>query len=143
MPQEYPEIHALEDMLKKHSFSIEFLKDDFPFCALCHQWVRFRLNDNIFILMIDDEYKDFELNIPTMNLCLVLRELEDYQEEEDILKWCNLKGLKVSDVGVLEYYKGLDAVYKEVKKTLGTIDSHISNYDFEMSAGAAQALRRN
>lgn len=143
MPQEYPEIHALEDMLKKHSFSIEFLEDDFLFCALCHKWVRFRLDGKVFVLMVDDEYKDFDLNRPAMNLCLFLRELEDYQEEEDILKWCNLKGLKVSDAGVLEYYKGLDAIYNEVKKILGTIDPQISNYDFELSAGAAQALRRN
>lgn len=93
--------------------------------------------------MVDDEYKDFELNKPAMNLCLVLRELEAYQEEEDILKWCNLKGLTPGTVGVLSYYKGLATIHKVVNEILGTIDPQISDFDFGLNAGAAQALRRS
>jgi len=92
--------------------------------------------------MVDDEYKDFALNKSAMNLCLFLRELEDYQEEEDILKWCNLKGLNPGDAGILDYYKGLASIYADAKNILGTIDPQISDYDFELNAGAAQFLRR-
>ncbi len=140
---QYPEIKALEAILEKYSFSLEFPEDAFPFCAFSHRWVRFQLDGMSFVLMVDDEYKDFELKKPAMNLCLFLRELEDYQEEEDILKWCNLKGLKVSDEGVLDYYKGLASTYTDVKNILGSIDPQISDYDFSLNAGAAQALRRS
>lgn len=93
--------------------------------------------------MIDNEYKDFALNKPALNLCLFLRELEYYQEEEDILKWCNLKGLTPGMNGVLAYYRGLATIHKNVMEILGTIDSQISDFDFELNAGAAQALRRS
>lgn len=93
--------------------------------------------------MVDDEYNDFAINKPALNLCLLLRELEDYQEEDDILKWCNLKGLNPGDTGVLEYYRGLTSIHTDVKNILGTIDPQISDFDFGLNAGAAQALRRS
>ena len=142
MSQPYSEIQALKVILKKHPFTVEFLGNDFPFCALSHRWVRFQLNETPFVLMIDDEYNDFALSKPAMNLCLFLRELDDYQEEEDILKWCSLKGLKAEDSDVLAYYKGLAAIYADVKHILGAIDPQISDTDFSLNAGAAQALRR-
>ena len=72
---------------------------------------------------------------------MILRELEEYEEEEDILRWCKVKGLHAGNTDILEYYRGLSTVYTEVQKILGTIDSYISYYDFEMNAGAAQELR--
>ena len=140
---DYPEIQALKAILKKHTFSIEFLEDDFLFCALSHRWVRVQLQKRSFILMVDDEFNDFRLNKPAMNLYLILRELEDYQEEEDILKWCVLKGLQPSDRGVLDYYKGLSAIYTNVKNILGDMDPQISSFDFQLNAGATQVLRRS
>jgi hypothetical protein len=142
MNQPYPEIQALEAILEKHSFTMEFLEDGFSFCAVSHRWVRFQLNGKNLVLMVDDEYKDFDLNKPAMNLCLFLRELEDYQEEDDILKWCNLKGLKASDSGVLEYYRGLASIYTQVENILGNMNPQISDFDFGLNAGVAQALRK-
>lgn len=142
MPNQYIEIHFLEDMLNAHHFSIEFLEDDFPFTALSHRWIRFYLDGKSFTLMVDDEYNDFKLNKPVLNFCLVLRELEDYKEEDDILKWCNLKGLKTNESGMLDYYRDLGHLYNEVEFILGVIDPQISSLDFELNAGAAQALRR-
>lgn len=140
---QYPEIQALKDILQQHRFAIKTIDAHPNFTSIEHLWMQVQLDQHQFVLLIDDEYKDFQLQNEVMNLCLVLRELENYQEEEDILKWTNLKGLSVSNNEVLAYYRGLSAIYANAQKSLGIVDSKISNYDFELNAGAAQALRRS
>jgi hypothetical protein len=138
----YPEIEALQNILKQHHFAVEETASHPNFTSIEHIWLQVQLNQIHFTLLVDDEYKDFQLQNDVMNLCLVLRELENYQEEEDILKWTNLKGLNVAKSDVLEYYRGLATIYAQVTQSLGTIDSQISDFDFGLNAGAAQALRR-
>ena len=138
----YPEIQALQDVLNKHRIIIEPAQEHPNFTATGHQWVNFTLNGQQFVLLIDDEYSDLQYNHPTLNLCLVLRELENYIEEDDILTWTKVNGLDVSNNKVLEYYRSLSKIYAQIRSVLGSIDSHISTYDFTLNAGAAQELRR-
>jgi hypothetical protein len=142
MKSQHPEIQALQNILQQHQFAIEAIEAHPNFTATEHLWVKVHLNQYSFVLLIDDEYKDFQLQNRIMNLCLMLRELETYEEANDILQWCNFKGLEVSNAEVLSYYKGLSTIYAKVEESLGRIDSQISDLDFGLNAGAAQELRR-
>lgn len=138
----YIEIQALKKILEDFEIEIKVLGEDILFKALSHVWVEFTINKETFTLFVDDEYSDFKIDNPTLHLCLVLRELECYYEEEDILEWAQHKYLEAGDTKVLEYYKSLSDIYAKIKNILGKIDSHISYFDFEFNAGAAQKLRK-
>jgi hypothetical protein len=140
---QYPEIQALENILQQHRFAIEPIEKYPNFIATSHCWMQVQLNQHQFVLLIDDEYNDFQLQNKAMNLCLVLRELETYEEADDILQWCNFKGLGVSNAEVQSYYRGLSSIYSDVEKVLGSVDSQISDFDFGLNAGAAQELRKS
>jgi len=138
----YPEIQKLQKITQDFDIQIRVLSDSVLFDALSHVWVEFTINKESFILFIDDEYEDLKIDNPLLQLCLVLRELETYHEEEDILEWTKHKYLEAGNSKVLEYYKSLSKTYTEIEGILGKIDSHISYHDFELNAGAAQELRR-
>lgn len=138
----YPEIQRLQKILDDYHINIRVLDKNVFSGALDHFWIEFIINKNKFTLLVDDECNDFPVNNPLLHLCLVLRELETYKEEEDILEWTKHKYLNAGNSEVLEYYKSLSKTYAEIEAILGEIDSHISYFDFEMNAGAAQELRK-
>ena len=136
----YPEIQALQNLLNSHKILIEALKDG-AFFASNHVWVRLQINRQTFTLLVDDEYKDFQISNQALHLCLILRELEMYEEEADVLTWTRAKGLDPGIPEILSYYRELQTIYLSVEKELGRIDAQISDLDFQLNAGAAQALR--
>lgn len=138
----YQEITNLKNLYSKHNINFVLAKVHPDFNATENVWIEFTVDDYNAILLVDDEFKDFSAESPILNLCLVLRELETYREEEDILRWTVFKNLSPSNPEVLNYYKDLGTLNKEIKAILGKIDSQISDFDFELNAGAAQELRR-
>lgn len=138
---DYSEIQSLNQILKNHKIQISPSNVHPDFRATENIWMTFQIDQFETVLLVDDEFKDFERGIKALDLCLVLRELETYAEEEDILRWCTFKNLSVSNHEVIEYYRGLASIYQTVENILGKIDSQISDFDFELNAGAAQALR--
>lgn len=139
----YPEIQALEKIIERFNINIKVLGKNLFFEALEHVWVEFAINKETFTLLVDDECKDFTIDNPLLHLCLILRELETYREEEDILEWTKHKYLDAGNSKVLEYYKSLSGTYIQIENILGKIDSHISYFDFEFNASAAKELRKN
>ncbi len=137
----HPEIQALEKLCQDHRMQIQVIGKNILFEALEHVWVDFTINRETFTLIVDDEYKDFQIDNPLLHLCLVLRELETYHEEEDILEWTKHKYLDAGNSKVLTYYRSLSEIYARIEGLLGKINSHISYFDFELNAGAAQELR--
>ena len=138
----YPEIEALNNIYLKHQVEIRFSSTNFlaenkDYCA-----VVFKLGAKEFNFFIEDEYNDIRYNYPLLNLCLVLRELEYYIETDDYLIWCKERSLDVKNTAILNHYKNLGSVYREVEKITGKIDSQISDWDFEMGSGAAWELRK-
>ncbi|MDC0257801.1 hypothetical protein OAK35_03550 [Crocinitomicaceae bacterium] len=49
--------------------------------------------------------------------------------------------MDVADPAAREHHLELGAIYSAIEKQLGTINSYISDYDFELNGGAAQVLR--
>jgi hypothetical protein len=138
---QYQEIVELKKILSGHKILIIDAQTHPNFSSTENIWLDITIDEYQCTLLVDDEFKDLKRKNPILDLCLVLRELETYQEEEDILAWAKFKGLSVTNNKVISYYKELDEHYKNIESILGKIDSQISDFDFEMNAGAIQQLR--
>lgn len=140
---DYPEIEKLNQIYVRYKVETKTDRSRLLGGSPYYPMVLFKLNGKTFQIYVDDEYDDLRLNYPLLNLCLVLRELEGYDYADDILVWCIERGLDPADPHVLGFYRELGRIYKQVEATLGKVDPFVSDWDFEMNAGAAQALRRS
>ncbi len=143
MDSSYPEIVALNDIYITHKVYIKINRSQVLGDQQYYPRVDFKFGGKEFHLFVDDEYDDFRNNYPLLNLCLVLRELEGYDYADDYLVWCQERGLNEGNPQVQSNYKHLGDVYADITSIMGKIDSQVSDFDFEMNARAAQALRRS
>ena len=143
MKIEYPEIQTLLDLHQKHHIKIKVLKHEYLDGKEDFPSVVFSLGKKSFNLFIDDEYKDLLVDNRLVALCLVLRELEYYHDTKDFLAWTTELNLDAANSQVLEYYKNLAAIYREIESIIGPIKSPINDFDFEMNMGAIRELRTN
>ena len=141
MENPYPAITHLARLQHDHKPKIEAVKGKFLEKEY-YPLVRFRLRGKDHLIYVDDEYNDLEVGNPLLDLCLVLRALENYLDAEDYLVWCNQHGLDAANPDARAYHMGLDEVVKQISKWIDPIDSFVSDFDFELNAGAAQELRR-
>ncbi len=133
----YPEIQALLVYFEKHNIEIRRL-GDFRHHDLIH--VAFTIDGTTWNLYVDDEYKDFQEDRPVMCLYLVLFSLEMYLESDDFLSWCNQWFLDTKDPKWLQYYRDLGSMTREIEQRLGTIDAHVSDYEYQLRMGVVDAL---
>lgn len=138
----YPEIEELKEVHQKHEVKITVSTKDFLDGNMGYPAVVFSLKANSFHIFVDDEYQDFKNNNPLLSLCLILRELDYYSDSNDYVLWCKEHQLEPNNTQVLSYFRSLAGTYREIEKILGTIDSIINDFDFEMNAGAAFELRK-
>jgi len=139
---DYPEIQQLKTLRERYQISIEVL-DEHLDDRSDFKKVLFFIGQDSFEIFIDDEFQDSSINNIDLHLCLVLRALEAYQEADDFLVWCTHLGLNASTNAVRRYHMDLGSSYREIEKRIGSIDSFISDLDFQLNAGAAQALRNS
>ncbi|MEP0553158.1 MAG: hypothetical protein ABJE29_02330, partial [Balneola sp.] len=57
------------------------------------------------------------------------------------LVWSTAFGLSSKDPFILDMYRGLGKTIPKIRDIIGTDINDISDYDWELNAGAAQALR--
>ena len=136
----YPEIIKLYKLLDTFHIKFEILGNSISNNSTL-KLLRIRLSGNHFEIYVDDEYNDLNENNPALCLCLVLLELEEYKDEDDFLTWCRSKGLDTSNEVLRTYYMELGVIYNAIESIIGPISCPISSFDFELNAGAAQALR--
>ncbi len=139
--KDYQEIQALNEIYQKHKINIRIIDNKFLSGNNDYRAVELSINKKSLILFVDDEYKDLKVNNPLLILCLILRALEDYKYADDYLVWCKNNAFEAGNSQIREYYMNLGNIYREVGKIIGKIDSQISDYDFELNAGAARKLR--
>ena len=140
---DYPEIERLNQLYVTHKVETKTDRSRLLAGEEYYPMVVFKLAGKTFELYVDDEYDDLKNNYPLLNLCLVLRELEGYAWADDLLVWSMERGLDPGDPQVLNFYRELGRIYTDVAAILGKVESFVSDWDFEMNAGAAQALRRS
>ncbi|MCR9172459.1 MAG: hypothetical protein NXI10_08215 [bacterium] len=139
--KQYPEIEQLSSLRKQFAISIH------PFNVyLCNRSdfpkVEFKIGSKSYHIFVDDEYHDFKKDNPDLHLCLVLRTLEMYEDAPDFLAWCTQFELDASNSTAREHHMELGHIYRDIEQQVGTVDSYISDLDFQLNAGAAQELRR-
>ena len=139
----YPEIDKLNQIYVDHQVVIIADHTRLLGGKKYYPMVEFQLAGKQFEIFIDDEFDDLRKNYPLLNLCLVLRELEGYAWADDLLIWCQERFLDPADPQVLDAYRELGKTYQAIESIIGTIDPFVTDWDFEMNAGAAQALRRS
>ncbi len=140
---DYPEIDTLNELWTKHKVETKIDRSQLLEGRPYYPLVRFKIGGEDFELFVDDEYDDLKKNYPLLNFCLVLRELEGFQDTKDFEYWCQERSLDSTDPQVFYAFNHLEETYEKVVKIMGSIDSHVSDWDFEMNTGAAQELRRN
>ena len=140
--KDFPEISALNNIYLQHRVEIEVSRSECLNGKNEYPAVTFKLGGEYFKMYVDDEQDDFRSNYPLLNLCVVLRELEYYNETEDFLLWCTEMFLDPSNSQVLTYYRDLAEIYRGVEAILGKVDSFVSDWDFEMGSGVMHELRK-
>lgn len=140
--KEYPEILELMQFKQQTAASVKPLNNKWD--ALNCYTIQLKYKDLTLDILTDDEYGDLKIANPLLHLELALRELNILKEEPDFLAWSNTYGLPAGNSALLAYYK--DMVNTQIPKLeaeLGPIqlDHFISDFDFTLNAGAAQALR--
>jgi len=139
----YPEIEALNKIFIQHSVVIKNSQVDFLNDDRSYSKVEITVSGKDFQFYVEDEYDDFRYNYPLLNLCVVLRELEYYQESAtDYSLWCKEHGFDSKNSQISHHFKGLASICKEMGKIIGKIDSKVSDWDFQMSSGAGGVLRK-
>ena len=101
--------------------------------------VSFCVGKKSYNIYIYDEYEDFDLGNQLLCVYLVLSSLEDYQENQDYLVWCDNQMITPDDIW-LQYYRDLASMYSEIKKSLGQIDSYIPHLEYELRSGSYYQL---
>lgn len=140
---EYEEIDQLNVFYVRYQFSWKTDRSQLLAGKSYYPRVNFSLNGTSFWLYIDDEYDDLKKNYPLLVLCLVLRELEGYAYTSDYATWCQERFLNAQDTEVQQAFDQLKKVYYQILQWVNPIDSFVSDWDFEMNAGAAQKLRKS
>jgi len=138
----YPEIEALNKVYVQYKVEVQVSRLDCLNGSKEYPFVSFTVGGKTFKMFANDENSDFRYNYPLLNLCVVLRELEYYNETKDFLVWCAELYLDPSNNQVLAYYRDLARIYREVEGVIGEISSHVSDWDFEMGSGAMYELRK-
>ncbi len=140
---DYPEIEALNQIYITHKVVTKTNRSQLLAGKAYYPLVHVTIAGQHFNVFVDDEYDDLRYNYPLLNLCLVLRELEGYALATEYEIWCQERLLDSANPQVKENHKHLATVYKAVTQLLGEVNSHVTDYDFELNAGAAQRLRRS
>lgn len=102
--------------------------------------VHFFVEQNSWSILIEDQYNDLREDLQLMALFLVLRALENYQNEPDFLKWCMHKMADSTDFHLLQYYRSLGAAIYDIEQVIGPVDSKISSLDYELRTGIIREL---
>lgn len=137
----YLEIKELYSVIDKSGLGFEVLPLNKELEKASFREILFRFDSSDLIIPVDDEYEDTDLNNPALLLQLVIYALEEYEDCEDFLVWSTAYGLSASNPVHLDWYRQLGEVVPKIREIIGFDISGISDFDWQLNAGAAQALR--
>lgn len=139
--EKYPEIRELYSTIEKFQIASSVLPLTKELEEASFREISIRLNSTDFTIPVDDEYEDAESGNPALLLQLVIYAIEEYESCADFLIWCTSLGLNASNPTRLKWYRQLGEIAPKIREIIGTEISGISEFDWQLNAGAAQALR--
>lgn len=137
----YPEIKKLYDLIEDHSIRLTVLPKTSELLDASFQEIQMTTSSGEYKIPVDDELQDADLGNPALILHLVIYAIEEYEDCDDFLVWSTAYGLDPSVQIHLDWYKQLGVVTPKIRSIIGPEITGISDYDWQLNAGAAQALR--
>lgn len=139
--QRYPQIAALYSIIEDKKIKMTALPTNPKMDSIYFREIEFSSQDFSAIIPLDDEYEDVEKGNQALMLQLIIYAVEEYEDREDFLVWSTAFGLNSNDPFILNMYRDLGKTIPKIRDIIGTDINDISDYDWELNAGAAQALR--
>lgn len=139
--QRYPQIAALYSIIEDKKIKLTALPTNPKLDSIYFREIEFSSEDLTAVISLDDEYEDVEKGNQALMLQLIIYAVEEYENCEDFLVWSTAFGLNSKDPFILDMYRGLGKTIPKIRDSIGTDINDISDYDWELNAGAAQALR--
>lgn len=139
--QKYPQIAALYSIIEDKKIKMTALPTNPKMGSIYFREIEFISQDFSVVIPLDDEYEDVEKGNQALLLQLIIYAVEEYEDCEDFLVWSTAFGLNSNDPFILDMYRDLGKTIPKIRDIIGTDINDISDYDWELNAGAAQALR--
>ncbi|HAH50875.1 MAG TPA: hypothetical protein DCL80_06240 [Balneola sp.] len=139
--QRNPQIAALYSIIEDKKIKLTALPTNPKLDSIYFREIEFSSQDFSAIIPLDDEYEDVEKGNQALMLQLIIYAVEEYEDREDFLVWSTAFGLNSNDPFILNMYRDLGKTIPKIRDIIGTDINDISDYDWELNAGAAQALR--
>ena len=139
--QRNPQIAALYSIIEDKKIKLTALPTNPKLDSIYFREIEFSSQDFSAIIPLDDEYEDIEKGNQALMLQLIIYAVEEYEDREDFLVWSTAFGLNSNDPFILNMYRDLGKTIPKIRDIIGTDINDISDYDWELNAGAAQALR--
>ena len=139
--EKYPQIAALYSIIEDKNINLTALPKNPKMDSIYFREIEFNCEGFSAVIPLDDEYEDVEKGNQALMLQLIIYAVEEYEACEDFLVWSTAFGLNSNDPFILDIYKDLGKTIPKIRDIIGTEINDISDYDWELNAGAAQTLR--
>ena len=137
----YPEVLNLKKTVEDHKLVFNQLST-FHVPGISFITVGMQTAHLNFVVPLMDEFSDFDKNKPTLALHLVLMACVEFEEAEDYLVWAKEQGLKAEDERCRTAWFHLRDEVPRIRQFIGENVEPISSFDYQLSAGATQILRK-
>jgi hypothetical protein len=138
----YPQIQKLIDCINEHDLKFEVVKPtQINQYGLYDEQVKMIYKDLEFNIPVDNEYSDVELGNPVVFLDMILREVEHFEESENIMEWVEMVAEQLEDPETQQFYTILEIIVPEIRSIVGNNMGAIPYNDIELNTGLAKALR--
>ncbi len=137
----YPEVDALYSLIESKKIELTVLPVIDKLEDISFREIRFQNHSYSCTFPVDDEYNDATVNNPAILLQLILYSIMEYEDCEDFLAWSMAFGLNASDSFSLDLYRRTGEMAPKIRSIIGAEFKGISDFYWQLNAGAAQALR--
>lgn len=137
----YPVVESLYKLIEENEIQLTALPKTKSLEDISFREIDFLSPSYTCKVPVDDEYEDADLDNQVLLLQLIIFAIEEYEECDDFLVWCTAFGLNASDSLSLVLFKRTAEITQKIRPIIGTDFHGISDYDWQLNAGAAQALR--
>lgn len=140
--KKYPQIDLLHTCVKNHSFTFEVVRPKrIDSSGLYDEEIKMIYGDQEFIVPVDNEYEDVELNNPVVFLDMILREVEYFEESKNFIEWLSVSAELSKDKETINFYRSLKEITPNIRSIVGKEVKAIPYSEIELNTGMAKALR--
>lgn len=137
----YPVVDSLYKLIESKDLALTILPEAKELKAIFFREIEFKSPVFSCIIPVDDEYEDAKNQNPVILLQLILHACYEFEDHDDITTWSTAHGLDLTHSLALVLYKTLGEVVPKIREILGNDTEEIPDFDWQLNAGAAQALR--